>query len=637
MAGGTEFLLQIQQRLTGANPASELQKTEQALKGAMDRYKELEKVSVNAGKAVERAAAGVADAQSKLDAAKGGGNTAQIDKLTNALQKAQAKEKEVASAASSATAALKAQEGAVSALAGDVEKLKTADNHAAEAEKNRAESLEATAKTGDGLNKLGGPLGRLGNQAKEVTEGWRDLTKSIGTGPAAFAVAAVAVVALAAVLIAGAIAAARFALGQADIARSARLTQEAFLAQVGGGMQLTEAMKDVEKSTGIASDRQRDIIKSLQAANVAAGDIPSALQAIAKQEAALGDSSGTQGLIDNLKSGKTSVDELASDMESKFGGIARKKMLSLDAQSATLSKNIGGLFAGINIEPFLLGLAKIVALFDTQTESGKALKALLEGVFQPLSDAAAGVLPTVERFFLGFVLGALKVGIAVKKMAKAFDFDLGQSKDWPDVAEIGAGAAAFLAVSLAAVGAAFAAIGAAIAAPIAAFYAVSNASHTAGEAIGNAMKSAADTLRGLDWAGIGLDIIRGLAAGITSGVSLVTEAASNLGKAAGDAIKSSLKIQSPSKVTAELGGYTAEGFAQGVDEGTGLAQDAMTAMVAPPDAQAVGGSRGGVTVTIGQIVISGVAGAAEMVDQLASELEARLISGGGVPAPAGGT
>ena len=55
-------------------------------------------------------------------------------------------------------------------------------------------------------------------------------------------------------------------------------------------------------------------------------------------------------------------------------------------------------------------------------------------------------------------------------------------------------------------------------------------------------------------------------------------------------LKSTLGIASPSKVFAEFGGHTAEGFAQGVEGGSARVGDAVNAMVAVPSRPS-GGSR----------------------------------------------
>lgn len=88
---------------------------------------------------------------------------------------------------------------------------------------------------------------------------------------------------------------------------------------------------------------------------------------------------------------------------------------------------------------------------------------------------------------------------------------------------------------------------------------------------------------------IGSDVVSGLVNGITGNIGQVWEAVTSLAQGIPAAARDALGIRSPSRVMQELGGYTAEGFALGIEGGAGDAQDAMRAMVAPP---AVGGAAG---------------------------------------------
>jgi hypothetical protein len=69
---------------------------------------------------------------------------------------------------------------------------------------------------------------------------------------------------------------------------------------------------------------------------------------------------------------------------------------------------------------------------------------------------------------LGMVIGALKIGIAVKAAAAAFDFDLGPFEAWPDIGKVGE------MVAYAVVGA-FVAMAAVVAAAAYPYYSVINA------------------------------------------------------------------------------------------------------------------------------------------------------------------
>ncbi|MDQ2647744.1 MAG: phage tail tape measure protein, partial [Myxococcota bacterium] len=77
-------------------------------------------------------------------------------------------------------------------------------------------------------------------------------------------------------------------------------------------------------------------------------------------------------------------------------------------------------------------------------------------------------------------------------------------------------------------------------------------------------------------------LIDGLVNGITSGAQWVVDAAKNLGKAAIDAIKSVLRIRSPSQVFAGLGDQTAQGFELGFERSMDSVTKTMAGSLVPP-------------------------------------------------------
>ena len=583
---GSDFIVDIEASVRG-NAVSELDSLQSSLEDAIGAYKDLEAQQSKTAKALEKIGTQIGGVQDKMSKAMEAGDTAGFWKLAGVLDKLKGKERELGAEATKTKAALEAQkhvvEGAAKAVRGGQDKAKLSGSG----------DVEGAA---GGLKKLGGPVGRIGDTVEEFSESWTKLVGSLGKSGAVFAVAAVAVVALTAALIAGVVGVGKFALTSANAARDAHLATQAFIVQTGAVAGLESAMLDVGKTTGVAADRQKDIVRALQGANVAAGDIPEALKAIATQEAALGDSSGTQQLIDDLKAGKKSVSALAKEMDSKFGGIAKKRMLGLDQQAQTLEKNLGSLFSGLNIDVVLEGIAKLVGLFDTSTESGSALKTLMGAIFQPLANATTGIFPKVERFILGMEIGAFKVAIAVKKLAKEFDFDLGAMEDWPDIADVGEAAAFGIATALGLVAA-----GAMLAAvsfqPL--MTAIELLSHpvdsakAALEALGDLVGSIADDLgdAAAGMAIVGGAMIDGLVQGIEDGAAAVIAAITGVANDAIASAKAVLRIGSPSKVFAEIGGYTAEGFAVGVDDSAPMAARALDNLVAPPALPVVTGGR----------------------------------------------
>lgn len=86
-------------------------------------------------------------------------------------------------------------------------------------------------------------------------------------------------------------------------------------------------------------------------------------------------------------------------------------------------------------------------------------------------------------------------------------------------------------------------------------------------------------LDGIDLSSIGSDIIRGLANGIKSAASRVTGAIKDVVNDAIDKAKSLLGIKSPSRVFRELGMFTGEGFAIGIERMRSMVDKASTRMI----------------------------------------------------------
>jgi phage-related protein len=68
-----------------------------------------------------------------------------------------------------------------------------------------------------------------------------------------------------------------------------------------------------------------------------------------------------------------------------------------------------------------------------------------------------------------------------------------------------------------------------------------------------------------DWGAVGKNIIEGIANGITNAVGFIVDAAKNAAKAAFDAAKAFLGIESPSRLFMEVGYDVSKGFAEGIE------------------------------------------------------------------------
>jgi tape measure domain-containing protein len=120
---------------------------------------------------------------------------------------------------------------------------------------------------------------------------------------------------------------------------------------------------------------------------------------------------------------------------------------------------------------------------------------------------------------------------------------------------------------------------------VAAFYDAGSSALSAVGTIWTALSSLATA--GLE---AGSNLVNGLVEGIRAGIGAVVGAVTDLMGAAKTAANTAIDAHSPSRVFMQLGGYTAQGFAMGVDQGAPVAADAMAGMVAP---DAIVGSGGG--------------------------------------------
>jgi hypothetical protein len=128
----------------------------------------------------------------------------------------------------------------------------------------------------------------------------------------------------------------------------------------------------------------------------------------------------------------------------------------------------------------------------------------------------------------------------------------------------------------------------------------------------------------------GKAIVDGLWDGIKNGWTKVVDGVKGLASDITKTVKGALGIASPSKVMLGLGGFTAEGFALGVEKGAPRVQGAFTDLVVPPapaSAAGSGPSRGGGIVfgdTNIEITVRGSV-SPEVADDLADRVRAELV------------
>lgn len=589
--------------LSDASAASKL--ANDALGKGVSVYADLERAADQAAKAQEKAArlgvvppevaASVESITSALNA-----HVTALRKLESDAAAAKATEAALATTlantkqvAAAGTAAIKERESAIRDAADEEKKALAAVESAANLHDRQLK------KTAGALNALGGPFGKVGAWAIEARDNFGDMSATMGGAEAASLIAASGLASLALAIgavvvaaVAGTLAIAAWAVGLANANRSAALTQAAVEALDPAVAALAPSFKSLTNETGLAAPELSKLVKTLSAAKVSAADMPAALRAAALAEAALG-AGGSADFVQSLKDGKRAASDLSREMSGKLGPIVAKQLQGLDAQSAKLKGNVGSLFGGLNIDPVLTGLARLVNLFDENTEAGAAIKTVFEGVFQPLIDSADKASVVAEAFVLGVLIGATKLYIALKPAIKTlsdfFGFDDPASADTMALVSA-AGEALVLVLGgiVAAVTAVVAVLGLvalSFALPLIAATALVAGLVYAGvqiyDAISGAWQSATDYLNSITLEGVGTAIMQGLANGISAAAALPLQAITGVVGGVVDAAHSLLKINSPSKVFAAIGNSTGEGFALGVDEGAPEVQDAMIDMVDP--------------------------------------------------------
>lgn len=553
-----------------------------AVAASQSAYDEAAKTADYAQRAIERITNSLTEQRTKLAKATELGDAAGIKRATKAIDNLNTRMVAAAKVATEKKAALDAARIALDGLqhteataAAEVDRLSKAQKAANEEMKR----LKAAAPTGkvnemaEGLGKLGGPLGIAGQRAFGLADAWGKLRTSMGAaGPyVAIGVALVAIAAgIAAIGAAAAAATAKllmFSMRQADAARAGRLLADGVAGSVEGGKILNDKLEELASIVPQSRDELLGMASDLQKTGLRGTALADALEKAAVKAATL-----------------------------KWGPNFASQMMSLQAQTERFRANVAGIFGRLNVDKLEAGLAKLVALFDANTASGQAMKVVFESIFQPFADNLGDVATEVEKYFLLFEIQALKLAIALKPHASTI---LTVAKAFGVFALVVGGALA-LAIGVVVVGismmaVAIGALVAGVAVVIGVVVWLATKFWELNVAIQDGTMSAitwlTDYLSGISLSEIGANIIKGLADGILGGGAAVVSAITGVAGSAIGAAKSALGIASPSKVFAEIGGYTSEGMVQGVEGGTADVQGAFDEMVAPPEAGAAATSQ----------------------------------------------
>lgn len=565
-------LASLADRLSAAGAASTA--AADAVKAGEASYAQAETAADRAAKAVERIGL-AADAQrGKLQEALDVGDAAGVDRaaakldaLTQRQAEAAAKADATKSALDEEAASLDQLRQAAAAAAANEDQLSKAQENAETSAKGESSAAESTSEgTGNtralasALGALGGPLGVAGQKGAAMANVFGKLSKTLGAaGP--YVGAAVVIAAIGTAAVVATLSIAKWAVGLADASRTQGLLNAGIAHSVQGGEELSNAISDISKKVPLSTDELQSMASNLASTGLRGKALTDALDAAAVKAATL-----------------------------KLGPDFAKGLLSLDVQANRLKDNLtgkNGIFSGLKIEGLLQGISKIIALFDSTSDSGKAIKVVFESMFQPIIDGLTSLGPKIISTFIQFEIWVLKALIKLQEFHSTFVV----------AGEIAVGAAKVIGIALAVVTVVVLAILAATVAFVGVLLTLPQLGEKAGTAIREAFVSIlakgqelVDYLSGLSLAEIGTQLIEGLANGITAGGAAVLKSITGVVGGAIDGAKSLLGIHSPSKVFAEIGAHTAEGMAGGVDDNAGAVQGSLESMVSPPDAK--GGSGG---------------------------------------------
>lgn len=321
---------------------------------------------------------------------------------------------------------------------------------------------------------------------------------------------------------------------------------------------------------------------------------------------------GVESAAAALRSGRVKLDVGAKAMrdaiESKFGNINLRKMMSLEVLTEKLHEKFAALTSGVSLEPLLKPLSELGKLFDESTVAGSTLKLMVTTFGTTMVSALTAAIPLAKAFFEGMVIGALRVYIKYLDLKNAIKGIFGDSKLFKDADTLKIALQAGE-IAIGAMGAALvmtAGFIAAAAAPVVVLGGVLYGVAKAMLSVTDSVKDLGKAFINLNWSAIGKSIPAGLVEGLKLGAGALADGVENLAEDTKKRFKAVLGIHSPSKVFAEYGENTAEGYAQGVEKGGARASSATSELGA--SAPSGTGGRGGAPIIVNVNVYAGGGG-----------------------------
>ena len=520
---------------------------------------------------------------------------------------------------------------------------------------------------------LGGDMTKMGDKVKsgfeKFTEGADMAGGGIGglkskfealkaLGPAGLIAAIViAVIALSVAVVKAAYDLTRFAVEAGDAARSMGILMEAAGGSAAAGKEMGGMVKRLRNDFAGSREEIAGMVLELRRSGLAGKDLESTVRLAGIATKTMGDAAGgiLKGLIDrghltkrfvlnpfDLRGTGLAYDDVAKQLakmtgrtigtvkaalqngtvkltdgiaaleaavKARFGDLAKRQLLALPEQINRARENLRNIFAGVQVDKFLVGLGKVLDLLDETTASGRTLRALAKTVFQPIVDfVGSDILPKVRTFLMGMSIAILDVvNMSLRAyiwLKKTFgDVELFKGIDGAEVAFTAGKVAVYaLIAGISILTGLFFALQAAVSVVITPIWAIPAAIAAIIAHIVALKNLVVDAVTMKDSTkDAGNDAAKGAADGVKEGAPAFNAAMKDLAKGGKEAFEEELKIASPSKEMRATAKWIGPGVAQGVDDGAPVVEKAMSRLVDPNDAMPTG-ARGGTQPT-GQTIV----------------------------------
>ena len=350
----------------------------------------------------------------------------------------------------------------------------------------------------------------------------------------------------------------------------------------------------IQEKYAVSSEEVQGLVSQLHKARFSGNQMEGVLEAAAMIQSIPGQGKAVADEFVNIASqyrmmGKD-IRGVVSSAKLQFGDMAKAVKLGFGEQMKSLHANIAKMFSGVDIGPFLGELNNVLKIFSSTHVAGKAIKSIVNSIFQPMANSAKTVGPIIKEFFMGMIIAALLVAITFHKVRiaikKAFGLDNYESINMVNIAlYAGIAAGITLIATIAVLGVVFAGVALSIAfalafvlAPFAAIGLAIYGIIVAVMWLYDQFKWVIDQVGTMGWEDAGLMITNGLVNGIKAGAGAVWDAIKDVGKGIMKWFSKGLDIKSPSGVFKKYGFFITAGAATGIRAGYGEVKDSMRGM-----------------------------------------------------------